>query len=133
MKAPSRLALDTAEAIAAAQDEPGGVATLIRPGGCQGGEAPGVAQSIPPVPARPVGADRIEQLAKQLLRRKNAALHLGGRALSARGQRAAGRVAIATGCRMFSDCFPARFERGAGLPKVDRLPYFPEWVVSFLE
>ncbi len=132
-KAPARVALDAAEAIAAAQQAPGGVATLIIPADCQSGEAPGPAQSISPVPARPVGTDRIEQLAKQLRRGRNAALHLGGRALNARGQRAAGRVARATGCRMFSECFPARFERGAGLPKVDRLPYFPEWVVSFLE
>ncbi len=132
-KAPAQVALDAAEAIAAAQEAPGGVATLIIPADCQSGEAPGPAQSIPPVPARPVGADRIEHLAKQLRRGKNAALHLGGRALSVRGQRAAGRVARATGCRMFSERFPARFERGPGLPKVDRLPYFPDWVASFLE
>src|SRR5712692_249319 len=132
-KAPARVALDAAEAIAAAQQAPGGVATLIIPADCQSGEAPGPAQSIPPVPPRPVGVDRIEHLAKQLRRGKNAALYLGGRALSVRGQRAAGRLARATGCRMFSETFPARFERGAGLPKVDRLPYFPDWVASFLE
>src|SRR5205807_8002764 len=63
----------------------------------------------------------------------SAGLYLGGPALSARGQLAAGRVAQATGCRLFSETFPARFERGAGLPRVDRLPYFPEWVASFLE
>src|SRR5713101_7764358 len=107
-KAPAEVALDAAEAIAAAQEAPGGVATLIIPADCQSGEAPGPAQSIPSVPARPVGADRIEHLAKQLRRGKNAALHLGGRALSVRGQRAAGRVARVTGCRMFSERFPAR-------------------------
>src|SRR5262249_54268899 len=106
-KAASRLALDTAEAIAAAQEPPGGVATLIIPADCQSGEAPGPAQRLRPAPPRPVGTDRIEHLAKQLRRRKNAALYLGGRALSVRGQRAAGRVARATGCRMFSECFPA--------------------------
>jgi acetolactate synthase-1/2/3 large subunit len=132
-KAPAQAALDAAEAIAAAQETPGGVATLIIPADCQSGESPGPARGIPPVPARPVGTDRIEQLAKHLRRGKNAALYLGGRALSVRGQRAAGRVARATGCRLISECFPARFERGAGLPKVNRLPYFPEWVVSFLE
>src|SRR5205814_7782417 len=59
--------------------------------------------------------------------------HMGGRALSVRGQVAAGRVARATGSRLFSETFPARFERGRGLPRVDRLPYFPEWVASYLE
>ena len=126
-------AQDAAEAIAAAQEFPGGVATLILPSDCQGGEAPGPARPIPlalaPQPAR----DRIEGIAAALRREKNAALYLGGRALSARGQLAAGRIAQATGCRLISETFPARFERGAGLPRVDRLPYFPEWVASFLE
>src|SRR5207302_1294715 len=82
--------------------------------------------------ARPA-RDRIEDVAAALRRGTSAGLYLGGHALSARGQLAAGRVAQATGCRLFSEAFPARFERGAGLPRVDRLPYFPEWVASFLE
>jgi acetolactate synthase-1/2/3 large subunit len=64
---------------------------------------------------------------------ESAALYLGGKALSSRGQTAAGRVGRAAGCRVFSETFPARFERGGRLPVVDRLPYFPEWVASFLE
>ena len=131
--APERAALDAAEAIAAALEAPGGVATLIIPADCQSGDAPGPAQCIPPVPARPVGTHRVEHVAQRLRRGNNAALYLGGRALSVRGQRAAGRVARATGCRLISERFPARFERGAGLPKVERLPYFPDWVASFLE
>ena len=132
-KTPARVAQDAAEAIAAALEAPGGVATLIIPADCQSGDAPGPAPRIPPVRARPVAADRIERVAQHLRRGTNAALCLGGHALSVRGQRAAGRVARVTGCRMFSERFPARFERGAGLPKVDRLPYFPDWVASFLE
>ena len=94
---------------------------------------PGPARPILPAPAPRPAADRIERVAAALRRERNAGLYLGGRALSARGQLAAGRVAQATGCRLFSETFPARFERGAGLPRVDRLPYFPEWVISFLE
>ena len=132
-KTPAVVALDAAEAIAAAVEAPGGVATLIIPADCQSGDAPGPEPRLPPVLARPVAADHVERVAQQLRQGKNAAICLGGRALSARGQRAAGRVAQVTGCRMFSERFPARFERGAGLPKVDRLPYFPDWVASFLE
>ncbi|HYY51576.1 MAG TPA: acetolactate synthase large subunit, partial [Myxococcales bacterium] len=125
------IAHDAAEAIAAAQA--GGVATLILPADCQAGEAPGPAHPVPAAaPLRP-RADRIERVATALRRATNAGVYLGGRALSARGQLAAGRIAQATGCRLFSETFPARFERGAGLPRVDRLPYFPEWVSSFLE
>src|SRR5262249_14278289 len=57
-KAPAQVALDAAEAIAAAREAPGGVATLITPADCQSGDAPGPAPRIPPVPARPVAADR---------------------------------------------------------------------------
>jgi acetolactate synthase-1/2/3 large subunit len=129
----ARIAQDAAEAIAAAQEPPGGVATLILPADCQAVEVPGPARPIPPsTPPRPA-ADRIERVAAAMRREKNAGLYLGGRALSARAQLAAGRVAQAIGCRLFSETFPARFERGAGLPRVDRLPYFPEWVAAYLE
>ena len=127
------VAQDAAEAIAAAQEAPGGVATLILPADSQWGEAPGPARPISPAPAVQPARDRIESVVAALRQEKNAALYLGGRALSARGQLAAGRIAQATGCRLISETFPARFERGAGLPPVDRLPYFPDWVASFLE
>ncbi|MFL5366697.1 MAG: acetolactate synthase large subunit, partial [Myxococcales bacterium] len=127
------VAQDAAEAIAAAQEAPGGVATLIRPSDCQAREVPGPVQPISALPARRVSADTVERIAAQMRGRDNAALFLGAKALSARGQMAAARVARATGSRLISETFPARFERGGTLPAVDRLPYFPEWVMSFLE
>ena len=48
------------------------------------------------------------------------------------GLRLAHRVAGATGCKVFSDCFPARLERGAGVPPVQRIPYFPDEVLERL-
>ncbi|MFL5440200.1 MAG: acetolactate synthase large subunit [Myxococcales bacterium] len=127
------VAQDAAEAIAAAQEAPGGVATLIIPSDCQAGDSPGPARAIAAAPARRVSADTVERIAAQMRGRDNAALFLGAKALSARGQMAAARVARATGSRLISETFPARFERGGTLPAVDRLPYFPEWVMSFLE
>src|SRR5205823_13008713 len=124
---------DVAEAIAAAQQPPGGVATLILPADCQAGEVAGPARPISPAPPPRPPSDRIERVAAALRGEARAGLHVGGRALSARGQLAAGRVAQATGCRLFSETFPARFERVAGLPRVDRLPYFPDWATSYLE
>jgi acetolactate synthase-1/2/3 large subunit len=53
-------------------------------------------------------------------------LFLGGRALTGRGLRAASRIAAATGARLLAETFPARMERGAGLPSVDRLAYLAE-------
>ena len=53
-------------------------------------------------------------------------LLLGGTALSERGLRAASRISVATGARLLAETFPARLERGAGLPAVDRLAYLAE-------
>src|SRR4051812_10992503 len=50
-------------------------------------------------------------------------LFLGGRALTERGLRAASRISAATGTRLLAETFPARLERGAGLPAVHRLAY----------
>jgi len=55
-----------------------------------------------------------------------AILLLGGTALSERGLRAASRISVATGARLLAETFPARLERGAGLPGVDRLAYLAE-------
>jgi acetolactate synthase-1/2/3 large subunit len=53
-------------------------------------------------------------------------LFLGGTALSERGLRAASRISVATGARLLAETFPARLERGAGVPGVDRLAYLAE-------
>lgn len=126
------LAQDTAQAIAAAQSAPGGIATLIVPSDCQTDPARGPARPVAPEPPHPVPADRIEEVAAALRREGPSALYLGGRALGERGQWAAARIAQKIGCRLLAECFPARFERGGGLPRVERTPYFPEDVLSFL-
>ncbi|MFX7849959.1 hypothetical protein ABTK11_22890, partial [Acinetobacter baumannii] len=46
--------------------------------------------------------------------------------LGARAQRAVARIAAHTGSSVYAETFPARAERGQGLPSFDRLPYFPE-------
>jgi acetolactate synthase I/II/III large subunit len=51
---------------------------------------------------------------------------LGGNALTERGLRAASRIRAATGTRLLTETFPARLERGAGLPVVERLAYLAE-------
>ena len=53
-------------------------------------------------------------------------LLLGGKALTERGLRAASRISAATGARLMAETFPARMERGAGVPGVDRLAYLAE-------
>jgi acetolactate synthase I/II/III large subunit len=46
---------------------------------------------------------------------------------------AGARIAEATGTRWYCETFPTRLERGAGVPAVERIPYFAEAVVAQLE
>ncbi|KVH54930.1 acetolactate synthase [Burkholderia sp. MSMB1072] len=121
------LATDTADAISAAMGAQRGVATLVLPVDLQSAVVRGAAA---PAVVRPAtvsfDAARVERVADLLLGDQRTVLLMGARALSARGQRAAARIAAATGATCFSETFPARAERGGGLPDIDRLPYFPE-------
>ena len=116
-----------AQAIAAARRAPGGVATLIVPADCAWGESPGA--------ARPVAFDgrtrrcksgAVDGAARALRAGEPALILLGGNALSRRGSLAAARVAAKSGARVNYVTFPARVERGAGLPAFAKFPYFPE-------
>ncbi|OBK34492.1 hypothetical protein A5658_11155, partial [Mycobacterium sp. 1245111.1] len=62
-----------------------------------------------------------------------AVLLIGGDATHGAGLAAAARVAEATGTRWYCETFPTRLERGAGVPAVDRVPYFAEAVVAQLQ
>lgn len=120
------LAGDTADAIHAASVVPGQIATLIVPHDCQMEPASGAA-TVPPSSTPPRVSDEAIARAVDLLRHRGpATLYLGGRALTNHGLRSAARIASATGCSLMCETFPARWERGAGLPIVERLPYFPD-------
>jgi acetolactate synthase-1/2/3 large subunit len=126
---PRDLAQDAMRALAAAQA--GQIATLILPADVSWSE--GAAPAAPrPLAVRPHGqALAVDQSQLASISQLAAAgpatmLFLGGRALSERGLRAASRIAAATGARLLAETFPARLERGAGLPPVDRLAYLAE-------
>ncbi|MEA2322294.1 MAG: acetolactate synthase large subunit [Solirubrobacteraceae bacterium] len=123
---------DTAKAIGAALSAPGGVATLIVPADCAWGDAEGPARPIPGAPPAAVLDDAVEAAARALAGERPAALLLGATALTEVGLRAAGRIAAATGCLLYAETFPARVERGGGLPTPQRLPYFPEEATAAL-
>jgi len=126
-----KMADDVADAIAAASGPPGRIASLILPADLQAQPVPGRAPVKTPTGAPPPDPARIERAAESL-RAGDVTLLLGGAALQERGLQAAGRIAAASGARLFAETFPARWERGAGLPEVARLPYFPEQVVDTL-
>lgn len=119
------LPADFSRALAAALLPPGQVATLVVPADCQWGDAAGPASPPPPAARAAVPAARVEA-ARSRLRAGRSALLLGGVALREDGLRAAARVGDACGATLLCETFPARLERGRGLPRTTRLPYFPE-------
>lgn len=127
------IAADFQEAVAAALAPPGCGATLIVPMDFQEAEvAAGLQASVTP----PIAAYRSENIAAVAERLKGGGrsiLLVGGDGLSEEGQRAAAAIASHTGAEVLVETFPARIERGGGLPAFRRLPYFPEDVLSALE
>jgi acetolactate synthase-1/2/3 large subunit len=126
-KSTEDLSRDAAEAIAAATGPPGQVATLILPADVSWSDGAQPAPAPAP-PSPPVAASEVVDIVAQILRKGggSTALLLGGRALREPALRAAGRIAATTGTKLLSEVFPARLERGAGLPPVERLAYFAE-------
>lgn len=122
-----QLAADAAEAIAAAKGPPAGVATLILPADVswgRGGEAAGAL----PANASEIASDAvIHRIGEVLLKQgRKTALLLGRRVLKKEGLVAASRISEKTGARLFAEVFPARMERGAGVPNVERIAYLAE-------
>jgi acetolactate synthase-1/2/3 large subunit len=127
------LAGDAIEAVTAAHGPPGQVATLILPADVSwsDGAAPAPPTRPPVPPAASPGT--VDAVAQALRNGRRTAMLLGGAALRERGLLAAARVAAATGSRLLGVVFPTRLERGAGLPAVERLLYFPEAAVAQLD
>jgi acetolactate synthase-1/2/3 large subunit len=112
---------------------PGQVVTLIAPSDLME-EPSSVSGGSPPPPSlvalREVAADTIVAAAKRLERRGPLILLLGHDALRERGQRAAQRIASATGARLLMESYPAIVELGGDLPPLERLAYFPQDVLA---
>jgi len=123
----------TAQAIAAAGRAPGQVATLIIPSDCQWDSAERHAAPIEPAALPTVSSNAIKLAAETIRKSNKVAFLIGGTALRARGLKAAARVAAKSGCHLICETFPARLERGAGTPAMDRLPYFPEQAIEMLK
>ena len=107
---------------------PGQLATLVLPADVSWSDG-GVAAPPKPLPAAvPVDDERVQDVASVLRSGEPVALLLGHGATRERGLVAASRIAAATGAKAFVETFPARFERGAGLPTIERLGYLAEQV-----
>ena len=116
---------DAAEAVIAARTALGQIATLIVPADVSWGG--GAIASIPPLPT-PSAPDqqKIEQAAAMLRTGVPTAILFSGNALYGKGLATAGRIAKATGAKLFAPYPITRLRRGAGLPPVERVQYVLE-------
>jgi acetolactate synthase-1/2/3 large subunit len=122
-----------AASLAANPESTGNVATLIVPADCAWGNAHAPQGSVIEKSWAPIANDGVIDAVDALsLGGPNSILLLDGNGLSAEGVTQAGRIAKATGCRVYATTFPARVESGPGLYPVQRMPYFPEDVMGVL-
>lgn len=126
------VAPDAADAVAAAMGPPGQVATLILPADSSWGEGAEPAKPKAPAARAAVDDDVVDAVAKVLVSGEPCALLVGGSVTREPGLLAASRVANATGAKLLGETFPARLERGAGRPPLERLGYLAEFMTAQL-
>ncbi|HET9891400.1 MAG TPA: acetolactate synthase large subunit [Mycobacterium sp.] len=127
----SQVSADAVEGIAASRWG-SQISTLILPADvswCDG------AQLFSNLQAEPTGADPLlaPEVLEVLRSGEPTVIMVGGDATRRAGLAAATRIAAATGARVLCETFPARLERGAGVPAVDRLAYFAEAATAQLD
>ena len=126
------VAADGARAVQSARSASGQIATLIVPADVAWLDAGEPADPLPVAAPSPVSSASVSAAVDALGNEKRTALLLRGASLRGDGLVAAGRIAAATGARLFCDTFAPRLERGAGRVVVERLPYFAEQLVEAL-
>ena len=133
------LGADATAALSAAYGPPGTVATLILPADVSwsDGGVVAVPDGTVPTSAGRGGAGPDESIldgaAAALHSGEPAVVLIGGRACHGTALERAADVAAATGARLMAETFPARLERGAGRPPVERLAYLAEFTALQLE
>src|SRR6201992_862670 len=103
---PESVAADAAAAVVAALSPPGQVATLILPADVCWLPAGGPAPAAPRPVAQQVPDDRLAEVARVLKSGEQCTILVGGRVMGEAGQRAAARLAAATGAKLVCETFP---------------------------
>jgi acetolactate synthase-1/2/3 large subunit len=122
----TEVGLDAAECLVASRSAPGQIATLIVPTDATWSEGGAVA-AIPALAKPPLPDDQAIKRAAVMLRSgMRTAILLAGDSLYGSGLITAGRIAAATGAKLFAPYPLTRLQRGAGLPSVERVQYVLE-------
>ena len=125
-RAASEVGRDAVEAVVAARTAPGQIATLIVPADMAWSEDGSIA-AMPFLPKPPLpAAETVEKAAAMLQSGLRTAILMTGNALFGKGLITAGRIAAATGAKLFAPYPLTRLQRGAGIPRVDRAQYVLE-------
>lgn len=131
--AASEIGRDAAEAVIAARMAPGHIASLIVPADAAWSDG-GALGIVPPLPRPPTPSpETVERTAAMLRSGLPTAVLLAGSALHGKGLLSAGRIAAATGVKLFAPYPFTRMECGAGTPLVERIPYVLEQAVDLLK
>jgi acetolactate synthase-1/2/3 large subunit len=127
------VAHDAAEAVARAQEAPGGIATLVLPADTAWGAAGEPAPRLAPREPRKPDARTLDRCAAMLASRRRTLILLGGALLSDAGSLdAADRIAQACGAEILVETANARLERGAGRVPMEAIPYVVDDAVARL-
>ncbi|QJD91371.1 acetolactate synthase large subunit [Duganella dendranthematis] len=161
VESPHSVAWDVSTAIAKASEHPGQIATLLLPGdaswqeasaqaapprasgagradatgaaaGVGGADGIAAAEGLAPQIKRPEPA-RIDAIAKVLRSGEPTLVILANRATRGRAVELAGKLKAATGCRLATQFFTSRIERGAGRVTLERIPYAVPQALEFLK
>lgn len=130
------LADNVNEAITQAGTRPGRIATLILPSDimespARASEEARTAESD--APRHVVDLAAIDRVVHAVKNEGHVGILLGSDALLEPALIMAGRLATGANVKLFAEPFPGRMDRGADLPEVTRLPYFPEDVLKRLD
>ena len=119
---------------AVAQARAGRISALILPGETSWGPAGEPAASNPRGLHRAAPpAARVEHVARILSSREPTLMIFGGMSTRGAALDLAGRVAARTRCRIGSQFFTSRIERGAGRVPLERIPYYVPAALEFLK
>lgn len=123
----SKIGEDAAEAIKVATGEPNQISTLILPADVSWGEGgQAVSDFSQPAPEK-ASEETINNVAEVLNKSgKKVAILLGRRVILEEGLLMASKISEKTGAKLFTEVFPTRLQRGAGLPNVERIAYLAE-------
>lgn len=132
---PTSIRGDAATAVRQASSKPGRVATLILPGETSWGDAGEVVLPVTRLETntRVPGMARLEHVARVLRSGEPTLMVVAGSATRGRALELAGQIAAHVGCRLATQFFTARMERGAGRVPLERIPYYIPAALPFLQ